>query len=168
MTRSKKPTIKEENFKLNPLINLGFEILLTNLTDNQAFVTDNEGIHLPKQYLVERDSRINVYTKSEYRLFIMSLPVNSRLLLLWLMYEIEPGKDYLWINKERYMQESNLTSINTYKSAVLELVNNCVLALSPIKDVYWINPRLFFNGNRANKYPNHVKIYNKIKKDLNV
>ena len=45
------------------------------------------------------------------------------------------------------------------RAAIEELVNNLVLAPSLVKNVYWINPRLFFSGNRMKKYPNYITKY---------
>ena len=158
MNKFKKPELKEHLLRANPLVNMGFSILTVSVADKSVFKTDNDGIHLPNEYIMEKETSTRVYTKSEHRLFITQLSDKSKSLYLWLLYEIEPGKDYLWINKERYKQESK-TSDNTYRAAIEELVNNLVLAPSLVRNVYWINPRLFFSGNRVNKYPNHVEVY---------
>lgn len=54
------------------------------------------------------------------------------------------------------MDENDVSSVNTYKGAVRELLLGGYLYLSVIKDVYWINPHYFFHGNRVNIFPQNI------------
>ena len=50
------------------------------------------------------------------------------------------------------------TSLNTFKSSVSELKRLAIISeVATKKWTYWINPRFFFSGNRAEKYINYVK-----------
>lgn len=164
---TKRPNIKPEEFVANPLINSEFKIEVLKFTDTKAFTTDAEQLHLPKEYELEREKAVKVYTKSEHRLFVSKLSPGAKSLFLWLIYEVEAGKDYLWINKQRYMEENSIASINTYKTAVDELSRYLFIYPSLVKDVYWINPRLFFCGNRVAKYKNHIVQYKPKKVSIN-
>jgi len=90
------------------------------------------------------------------RQLINALSDKAQRLFLWLIYELDPGKDYLWINQTRYMEEQGIKSINTYKDAVKELVKFKIIGLSVVKSVYWINPVIFFRGSRIDKYPDKI------------
>ena len=158
MTLYKRPEIKEELFKANPLVDSSFRIVVNKITDTKTFQND-DGILIHKEFEMEKENVTKVYTKPEYRQLISQLSPKAKSLFLWLIYEADSGKDYIWVNKQRYMKENDITSINTYKTAIEELVTSLILATSLVKDVYWLNPRLFFSGNRVNKYPNHVEVY---------
>ena len=68
------------------------------------------------------------------------------------IYVLAPGKDYIYLNKKLYMQESGISSINTIKTALSGLIDNKIIALSPVKDYYYINPLYFYSGSRVKKY----------------
>ena len=55
-----------------------------------------------------------------------------------------------------YMNENEISSINTYKTAVQELCKYLFIyphAKTIYKDYYWINPSLMFSGNRIDLNP---------------
>ena len=81
----------------------------------------------------------------------MALSSRARDLFLWITYELDSGKDFLWINKVRYMKECTV-SLNTYKESILDLTTAGVITPTVYHDTYWINPLFFFNGDRIKKY----------------
>ena len=101
---------------------------------------------------VDSDKCTKIYTKAAYRVNIFSLPTPSKILYLWFIYVLAPGKDYIYLNKKLYMQESGISSINTIKTALSGLIDNKIIALSPVKDHYYINPLYFYSGSRVKKY----------------
>lgn len=155
-----RPIIDESKFISNPLAGADFKILINKLTDNNTFVNDGEN-WLPNELSLEKETITKLYVKAENRLIISKLSSKAQRLYIWLTYELEYSKDYLWINRKRYMSENDISSINTFKDAVEELCRYLIIypTLEGKKDFYWINPRLFFCGDRVKKYPNHVKQY---------
>ena len=133
---------------------------INKITDGKSFVKDGE-TWLPKEYDLEKENITKLYTKAENRLIISMLSSNAQRLYIWVAYELECGKDYLWVNKQRFMEENHIKSVNTYKTGLEELIRyNLLCPTSEAKKgYYWINPRLFFCGNRPNKYPNNIEIY---------
>ena len=75
------------------------------------------------------------------------------------MYRIKRNQDYIKIDKTAYLKENNINSINTYKAAIKELQINLIICPTIIKDHYFINPCIFFAGNRIKNYPENVVIY---------
>ncbi len=51
------------------------------------------------------------------------------------------------------MSRAGIKSENTYKAGIDELVRYGFVVNTVLKSVYWINPAVFFCGNRLNKYP---------------
>jgi hypothetical protein len=109
-------------------------------------------------FLMSSDKNsVKIYTKSELRLKIMSMSKAAKELYLWLIYELDKNEDHVWINVERFMEECSISSMTTYRTTVKELQKNVIIYPTIIKDIYWINPLFFFNGNRIDKYETKVK-----------
>ena len=74
-------------------------------------------------------------------------------------FEVQNNQDYVLINLTRCKSENNFKSNKTYYNALNELKVKCIICSSAVKHVYFINPRLFFCGNRTKMYPENVVIY---------
>lgn len=160
MNNVKKTKIDTNRIGTNPLTVTEFVIRVNKIPIKGTFISDND-VLLPNVSTIEYDTSTKVYNNSEHRLFVSGLSPASKSLFLWLIYEIDANIDYIWINKNRYLIENTIKSINTYKTAINELVRYCVIyPMADKKDVYWINPRLLFNGNRIKKYPKHLELIN--------
>jgi hypothetical protein len=155
MTKEKKPEITDEKMGLNPFLPK-LSIPVNKVTFKKQYARDKDGEWMPVEKELETESSCKVYLDKERRVSMTKLSARGKDLLLWIIYESENSSEWLWINKRRYMKEGNVTSINTYKSALVELIKAGYLLSSVIKDVYWINPRYFFNGNRVNKFPKNI------------
>lgn len=152
-----KEGFKEIDLGVNPFLS-NFTILVNSLTMKGQYRKDGDDL-LPTEVDFDRQQSTRLYISPNYRKIAMGLSGNELRLFVWIAYEANQGKDYLWINVNRFLEESGL-SLNTYKSAIVKLarygyVNKTVFN----KDVFWINPNVFFNGNRVNVFPNHVKRY---------
>lgn len=155
MNKEVKPDIDDSKLGINPLTINDLEIKVVDKTF-KSFKFDSETI-IHDSALIEYDTSTKVYNKANNRLFVAKLTAGSKSLLLWLIFEMDNNKDYIWINKTRYMEENDISSINTYKKAITELTRYCVIyPMLGKRNVYWINPRLMFNGNRVTKYPNNI------------
>jgi len=162
MNKYTKPKIDETKLTRNPLVASDFTIFINKIKDKSAFIKDEDGIWLPKEVDVEKENITKLYTKAENRLLIAHLTPKARSLYIWLAYEIECGKDYLWLNQKRYMEEFK-ESLNTFKAAREELCEFLVIYPTLEKEYYWINPRLFFCGSRIAKYSKDVVEYEPVK-----
>ncbi len=157
MNNLKKPDVSSIADANNPLAGSDFKIPVHKRTDSKVFI-NQDGLNLPNEYEVEAEPITKIYKKHDNRKFVARLTTPAKSLYLHLLYEVEYGKDYLWINVSQYMEENLISSINTYKTAVAELVRYNVICPTLVKGVYWINPRLFFCGSRVKKYPKHVVV----------
>ena len=91
----------------------------------------------------------------ENRLVVMGLPSRSKELLWYICFMLRAGKDYVVLNKVKYMEEAGVGE-KTFRRAVRDLVTATVMAESKKKMVFFINPKFFFNGNRIKKFENNV------------
>lgn len=160
----KKEKIDEEQLKTNPLTAHDFKVIIRKLVSKGSYTKDGEH-WLPSGHFVEQQPATRLYHQVENRLLVSLLSPGAKSLFLWIMYELDVSKDYLWINKERYMKENNITSINTYKEARNQLITSLVITPTIYTDTYWINPKIFFCGSRVTKYPDHLEVYKPIKKE---
>ncbi len=117
----------------------------------KGFKSNDTDVHIEKEVYTK------LYKTSEKRKLFFSLREKSRSLLTWIFYTIKPGEDIIFLNKDLYMKEANV-SINTFKEAVKELIETKFICNTDIKEYYWINPVYFFSGNRLKKYADKVSI----------
>lgn len=156
MARPKiRPEFKESDLGINPHVGI-LQVPIVDVSIDGQFKTDSEGIHLPAIAKMEYTPFTKLFSKREHRLIISRCTPAAKSLYLWIMYEIEVSKDYIWINKHRYLKET-LTSLNTFKKALTELHRYSLITPTTIKDVYWINPEYFFKGSRITKYSKNLK-----------
>lgn len=155
MKKNKKPVIDESKLG-NNLFLINLKIPVNKVVLSGQYKPDKDGDLLPVEVELEKDAICKVYVDANRRKMMVLLSARAKDLLLWLIYEVESGKDWLWINKDRYMAESNVKAYNTYKDARNELINNSFLQSTTIQNVYFINPHFFFNGSRVNNFPKNV------------
>jgi len=149
MGRAKiKPEITLKNLGVNPFLqSLLIPVRLLPVTE---YMADVDGDMMPKEVFVESQPYTKVFVSSEARIIVNGFTEKGKCMYLWLMYELEKSKDYIWINKDRYMKEHGIKSYNTYLASINEMCRYGVLNRSNIKDVYWMNPSFFFRGSRVN------------------
>lgn len=155
MKKTKKPIIDESKLGVNLFLR-HLKIPINKVTLNGQYKPDKDGDWLPVEVELEKDASCKVYVDSNRRKMMVVLSSRAKDLLLWLIYEVESGKDWLWINKDRYMTECNIKAYNTYKDARNELIQNSFLQATTTQGVYFINPHFFFNGSRINNFPKNV------------
>lgn len=78
---------------------------------------------------------------------------------VWFMYTIQPGSDYISFNKAYYMSITGVRSFGPVNKALQELELSGICAShASVRDLYWINPRLIFQGDRIGKFMNKIVI----------
>lgn len=158
MNKYKKPVIDEGKLGKNPFLALLKIRVFKNKTGDKYHHDDKENIWSNAEVEFEAENYCKVFCDAAKRLNMVELSPRAKDLLLWLIYEAENGKDYLWLNKVRYMEECRVGSINTYRSALNELIGVAFIIRTNHTDVFWINPSLFYNGNRIKKFPDNVEL----------
>lgn len=155
MSKYEKPEIKEDELGINPFVTT-LKVVVNKFKSDDKFKKEDYDVWVKADFEFESVPYCKLFADADRRKVMALLSPRSKDLLMWVLYEVKKGKDYLWINKERYMEESTIASINTYKSAVKELVMKGYLNKTVVKDTYWINPHYFYNGNRLKNYADKV------------
>lgn len=157
MNENRKPSISNTLMGVNPFSN-NLKIEVNRVTFEKQFSRDKDGVWLPVEKELEIDKSCRIYINREKRLLVLCLSARAKDLLMWIIYETEVSCEWIWINKKRYMAEVGVSSVNTYKGALVELIKSGYILSSVVKDTFWINPALFFNGSRVAAFPNNVKV----------
>lgn len=123
---------------------------------------DDKGkdIMIQSMYLSEAEEFAKIYINSAHRQIMAGLSSAARCLLVWLIYELESGKDWIWVNRNRFVKEHGYSDDRTYRNAVEDLMRYGIIAMvgGGMNDVFWINPRFFFFGDRKMKYKKYIKV----------
>lgn len=154
--------IDPEKMVRNPFT-IPLKIEVTRITDTKKYIPDTDGIMHPVEFLMERQQSTKLFYFAGAKEEVFNLSVSAKSMLLYVLYSLESGKDYIRMNQANYMSKNSVKSINTYKDALKELCRYCFLSQSvDYKDVYWINPLRFFSGSRIDKYPDNVIVKGKM------
>jgi hypothetical protein len=154
---SKQP-INPDKLQTNPF-SFSLKIQATKIFDHKQHYLDNDGVMMPKSYIIEREQTTKIYVSAAARKLVSGLSSSAHRLLFHILYEIDTNCDYIELDAKFYMKMNGIKSIKTYNEALRELCrNNFIAQTIDYKSVYWINPTLFFSGNRISKYPNNVSV----------
>ena len=160
MIGMEKETIDESVLGTNPFSHL-LKIDVTKRLDSKAVVKDKEtGDEVPAESLIEKQKSTKLYLSAESRDSAMNLSAGTQRMLLYIMYSLDTNKDWITIVPKDYQKKAKKGTLNVYKKAIDELVRYSYLTPTLYRYVYWINPALFFSGNRITKYKDNVIIKN--------
>lgn len=160
MGRTKrKPDLTVENVGVNPFEN-SLEVRVRKGYNKRI----RNGVEVKEEWEAEYDPYTKVYEVKGYKANMMNLPIRSKEMLLYLIHSINGGQDWIWIDRVDYMQKNGISSVNTYSSCLKVLCERGYISRHTKTDVYWINPQLFFKGNRVKKYFSSVKEIETLKK----
>lgn len=155
--REFRPKYNEDMLGVNPFLG-NLEILVSEVAYKNQYKKDKDGDMIPIISEVESESKCSLFVSSQKRLKANRLSPRAKELYLWLLYEADNGKDYMWLNRVRYMSENDISSVTTYRSALKEVIMAGIITRSVVNGVYWINPDFFYNGNRIIKFPKNLKM----------
>jgi len=153
---------EREDLGENPFLT-SLEVLIHEVKSSDKYKIHDknageDAIYERASFEYEATPYCKVFADAARRLHMVELTPRGKDLLMWLIYEIKPGKDWLHLNKERYMAENKISSINTYKAALKELIKKRFIGITVEIDYYWLNPHYFFNGNRIKAFPENVVV----------
>ena len=150
-----------KSMQINPLIGDWFKIHYSLKEDQNNYVkhhSENIAVKLPKIYKVERQQSTKLLKSAKNRQTVAKLLPAAKALLIYIMFQVEQNQDFVIIDKKEFMSENKI-SLNTYKVALSQMIEQRFIKESEIKHVYFINPLYIFAGNRLNKYAMHTKKY---------
>jgi len=162
MEEEKKLTPKEKRILLEKQI--GGNPFYVNIPvvkrPTGKYYEDMDGIKLPEEVLQDSEPYTKIFVGKLNREIINKLPDRSKSMLLWILQELEAGRDYVYIPRKRYMEELEISSTTTVTNALAELGRVSFITPTVVKDIYWINPMFIFRGDRVKKYSKTISFKN--------
>ncbi len=151
-----RPEIDEKTMGINPFVS---SLVVKVFASRSGYVPDEEdgGMLVDNWVQLEVDTFAKMFDGADNRLVMAGLSFRALQVWNWVLFTLEPGKDYVWINQDRLMNECRVKSVKTFRAAVMELIRYGHLAVcAGLKNVYWINPSIGFKGSRVKKFPANV------------
>jgi len=152
-----RPEINEETMGINPFVS---SLTIKVFSVRSGYVPDGEGEEMmlvDNVVDMDAESFAKMFDKAENRLVMTGLSFRALQVWTWCMFTVEPGKDYVWVNVSRLMEECRIKAVKTFRAAVMELMRyGYVAPVAGIKNVYWLNPAMGFKGSRVKKFPENV------------
>lgn len=127
---------------------------MVNVDDIQDGIVVSPPLELKHKLLLDNEPMCKVFNRMAFRLHILALKDDAKLLFLWMIYEISPGKDYIELGSKqskRYIAETG-KSYKSWGLGIKGLIDASIIAQTSVSKVYWFNPLFLFNGNRVDKY----------------
>ena len=104
---------------------------------------------------VETDKRVTLYPEYACEAFL-AVGTNAQKLLFYILLHLVHNQDYLQLKESDVAPELGI-SRSSYYRALAELIEyNVIASRIQRKHTYWINPRMFFAGNRLSVYSDRV------------
>lgn len=111
------------------------------------------GAEIRQVHLVDSDKFVKVFTNHLRAFFDLSLRAQKLLEVVMAQMSTMPGGDRVYLNSttvERYMADQGRKGLGraTYSRALEEMLAKGFIARSDQQHLYFINPAIFFNGDR--------------------
>lgn len=156
----KAPPLDVEKIGINPFTQT-LEIPVTEIISNIDLTEDTDGTVINKKFYREKTTKVELYMHECARDNVAGLSDKAQRLLLHVMYTLDTGKDYYWLNKQHYMNSNKIKSQTTVSNAINELIRYRYILKTCMQGWLWINPYRFYPGSRLQKYPNNKKVVDK-------
>ena len=154
MSKKRRPIIDENKLKNNPFrLDL---IIRVNNVPRKAY--DANGKQIDTIAPLEAQGYTKLFHSADTRNMIINMAPVAIKLFLWIVYNIQRNKDWIWLNSDWFNKKANFSSANSYKKAKDELIDNGIIMPTSIKEVYYVNMRILFFGQRTAKYEDCIVI----------
>lgn len=151
----KTPPIDRKKLAGNPFVQ-NFKIEVNKGIRKGKFRDIGEGVKAQDHYFTERTRFVKLFLSKDTLPLTMNLSDRAMRLYFYIILNLEPGKEYVYIDPKEYLKEAHVKSLTTYKQAKDELIRYDFLAPSARSRYYFINPKLIFFGNRPDTFESNV------------
>lgn len=179
--RTKKENDKLTEYKMNPFVfekELKIETKTRNLTVRKGTeLVSKDNLDESESYLtniiqrkeVDKEEFIKLFTSQIKVYFDLTKTAYKIFLIVLSLYQKEIGKDYVLLTCKKAQNiaktlDFELSSPIFYRG-IKELIEKKIIAKSVDKIVFYINPAIFFNGDRARFVTEVIKKKEEIEKN---
>ena len=131
------------------------------VTSNTTFKL-NDGVMLNSVHVYDRQAKTNLYQSKDISDILLLLSPTALRLFILIAQRLPHNQDYIQINKEYYYKRLGLKSSITWRAAIKELMRYQIILATHYNTVYWVNPAIIFNGDRAKFYPECIKVVSEL------
>jgi hypothetical protein len=118
---------------------------------------NKDGLKEDSGNVVEDNLFVRLYINEANNSRLKNLSHTSLYLLNYIFIEIISGEDYIQLGYGNVTKVLKMSK-DTYSKAISDLKTNDIIRDKEVKKgLYWINPLVFFKGDRIKKYKNQVK-----------
>lgn len=161
MNTKKRPDIDVKLMGKNPFMT-NIQIKARSFEKSETLVKHEDGVNHPignvrNPVLVEEQVYTKIYHDVDYRDIILGLSEKTTKLYVYITYRIQPNEDYVWLNNVHF-QDLMKYKKKQYLQCVYELVRYGIITPTIYPDTFFINPMIFFCGNRLKKYPENLSV----------
>lgn len=104
---------------------------------------------VPKNSQHSHDSKVYVKMFQENCDVLMSLPHAALKIMMYGMCKVRPLSQVVYLNVDDCMVQCGFKSATSYRDGIKSLIEASIIARKMGSSMeYWINPNMFFNGNR--------------------
>jgi hypothetical protein len=104
---------------------------------------------MPKNQQHLHDSKVYVKLFQDNSDLLMKLPHASIKILLYGMCRVRPLSEIVYLNVDDCMVNCGFKSPTSYREGIKALIESNIIARKIGSSMeYWLNPNIFFNGNR--------------------
>lgn len=143
-------------YESNPFFKVGIEEkVVTSGNTREKLVADYEtGEHYALR-IVNRKSTIVTDKRSFRKIYtdaidvIKDLPQPGYKMFFFIVKHLESKRDFIDINIYKAMEYCNYKNKTSFYDGIFELIKANCIARSNVKNRYYINTNLFFNGDRT-------------------
>lgn len=159
MARKKNIELHKTNPFMAEVSNLKTKRKTVSVKSGKAIIDNSTGVvedvaEIVSVHRVDNEQFVKVFT-SNLKQFFNLKPTTFRLVQV-LLHQLgkTPHRDTVYLNMtvaEEYFTETDQKSVSktAYYNAMRELITKQFIAESTHPNLYWINPTLFFNGDRV-------------------
>lgn len=146
---------KYESYLHSPFKMYGIEEkhYVTKQDEQVMQLTDGDDLYavrkIPKSRLQMHDSLSYVKLFVDAWSHLKGLSPLSTKIIVYGVSNMRPLSQVVWLNPPDIMLECGIKSPNTIRGAIEDLIDNKIIAQKLGSNIeFWINPNVFFNGNR--------------------
>ena len=179
--RTKKENDKLTEYKMNPFVfdkELKIETKTRNLTvrkgtelvnKDNADESESYFSNIVQKKEVDKEEFIKLFTSQIKVYFDLTKTAHKIFLIILALYQKEIGKDYVLLTCKKAQNVAKTLdfelSAPIFYRGIKELVEKKIIAKSVDKIVFYINPAIFFNGDRARFVTEVIKKKEEIEKN---
>lgn len=129
---------------------------------------DKDTVVVDKEYSYDLDRKVSLFQNKLNRMLFGSMTYSEMKLFLYICMVLKHNDTYVFINhrlvKEDLLDDKGFGNYSL-RGGIKKLISRNIIRETGVKDFYWINPKVFFAGNRVEVFKdNYVKGFQRVKK----